>query len=94
MNSGYFKKVELVFDNWECNNLTIDSKDLVEASLGSFHSGTTFNADLYLTKDELNDLEEQMKKGFRPRFVIYPKIKATFACNSSRLMRCNENCKK
>jgi len=74
MNSGYFKRIKLTFDEWELpEGKYLDSKDTIEAILGSFHSGTTFNADLYARKDELEDFEEQIKKGFRPKFIVITK---------------------
>ena len=72
MNTGTFIEVDLVFDMWEGNSYMIDSPVLNEASSGSFHSGSTFNANLFLRQDEIDDLKEQLQKGLRPRFVIYP----------------------
>ena len=72
INSGLFIKVKLVFDGWILSEgKTFDSKDTIEASMGSFHYGSTFNADLYLRRDEIQEIKEQIKKGLRPRFEMY-----------------------
>ncbi len=70
----YLTEVELVFDNWETNNNMLDSSVLNEASNGSFHSGTCFNANLFLKEEEIEDLQEQMKKGLRPKFTLFKRI--------------------
>ena len=68
-NSGYFVKVNLVFKRWVISEDWIENKE-IELGRGSFHAGSCFKADLYLRKDEVEDLKEALKGKNVPIFEL------------------------
>ena len=69
INSGTFVKVRLIFKRWIISEDWNKNKE-IDLSMGSFHAGTTFNADLYLRRDEINDLKEALKEKNVPIFEL------------------------
>lgn len=63
-------KLKIFFDGWILGEgVYLHSKEVLEATLGSFHYGTVFTVDLHLRDDEILDLKKQMAKGLQPKFI-------------------------
>jgi hypothetical protein len=63
-------KIELVFSDWlNSKNESVYCKN-GELSYGSFHSGSTFKADIHLNDNQKLELLEAMQKGFIPVFSV------------------------
>lgn len=67
-------RISLVFEDWRgADHKSIYSTEKgVELSLGSFHSGTTFDADILLPPDEARNLADALAGGYRPVFYVVP----------------------
>jgi len=63
-------EVQLMFMKWDG-----DGYEPVELSLGSFHTGTLFDASIGMNEADKEDLLKALNKGFKPVFVLEPKIK-------------------
>ena len=65
-------KVELVFRDWEHKGKSIyNTQKGVELSMGSFHSGSTFSAELELDDDQKRELRQILADRFTPVFWLY-----------------------
>lgn len=63
-------KVRLVFDDWRnAFHESVYQSD-PDLSMRSFHSGTTFSADIELPEDEAEELKMAMDLGFVPVFYM------------------------
>jgi hypothetical protein len=63
-------KIKLVFDDWRNKTgCSVYGSDY-ELSLGNFHSGTTFPAEITLDAEDETELKESIKKGFVPVFYL------------------------
>jgi hypothetical protein len=66
-------KVKLIFDDWR-GSLTGESIYMTEKGYaltsGVFHSGTTFDAEIYLDSEDAEELAESLKDGYVPVFVV------------------------
>lgn len=64
------EKIKLVFEDW----IGRDGKSVYltepELSLGSLHSGTTFNAEVDFSDEEMITLMDANKRGIRPVFQV------------------------
>lgn len=64
-------KIKLVFDDWRKRLKSIYStKEGIELSMGDFHSGTTFNAEIELNIEQEEDLKEALESGATPVFYV------------------------
>ena len=64
-------KVKLVFDDWRRGSKSVYStEEGVELSIGDFHSGTTFNAEIELNVEQEEDLKEALESGATPVFYV------------------------
>ena len=64
-------KIKLVFDDWQKKGISVYcTTDGVELSFGNFHSGTTFDGEIELTKEDEEELSEAIKKGYQPIFWV------------------------
>ncbi len=64
-------KIKLIFDDWqdpEGRNACYS-----ELSRGDFHSGTTFNGEIFLDSEQASELKEALARGFNPVFWITEK---------------------
>ena len=62
-------KVSLVFDDWQDNRKSIYATEKgVALSMGAFHSGSTFKADIELDDEDAAELLDAMQEGFVPVF--------------------------
>ena len=65
--------IVLVFDDWRFKSKSIYSTEKgVQLSLGDFHSGSSFLADITLSHETAVELTEALMKGYRPVFYAYP----------------------
>lgn len=60
-------KVKLVFHDWNVYN----TEKGVELSSGDFHSGTTFDGDIYLDDNQEEELKRAFSDGYTPSFVVF-----------------------
>jgi len=68
-------KIKLVFDDWRRGMKSIyQTEEGIEMSMGNFHSGTTFNAEIILDSEEEKDLRESLKSGATPVFYISKEV--------------------
>jgi len=64
-------KIKLVFDGWQKDGEDISSSEKgFSLSLGPFHSGTTFDAEIKLEWWEEKEIIEAIKNGYTPTFYI------------------------
>lgn len=64
-------EIKLVFEDWHQNNKSIyNTPEGIELSLGDFHSGTTFDGEIRLNKENKLELKNAIKKGYIPIFRI------------------------
>lgn len=65
--------LHFVFSNWlnDKEESVYDTVKGVELSAGSFHSGTVFMGDLYLSHDNEQDLRGALAEGYHPLFTIH-----------------------
>ena len=67
-------KIKLVFDDWRSRQTGVDSiystPEGVALSLGQFHSGTTFDAEVNLDDEDSQELEDALKMGHVPVFRV------------------------
>jgi len=64
-------KIKLVFEDWQKNGESVYSTaNGIDLTLGDFHSGTTFNGEIELTKDQEEELNDAMAKGYYPVFWV------------------------
>jgi hypothetical protein len=65
-------KVSLVFQDWkdQSGQSIYISPIGNELSMGVFHSGSTFSADIRLGEDDSQALAEALKNGFQPVFYV------------------------
>ena len=61
-------KIKLVFQDWQKDGHSIYSTpEGIDLSLGDFHSGTTFDADIDVYGGD-KELEQSIKNGYTPVF--------------------------
>ena len=64
-------KIKLIFTDWLSNGKSIyNTEKGVDLSMGQFHSGTTFDAEIDLDQDDVDDLEECIRSGYTPVFEV------------------------
>ena len=65
-------KVKLVFERWENTQgeNVGHTEEGIELSLGIFHAGSTFDAEITLDDSEADELRESLGRGFRPVFYV------------------------
>jgi|2_EtaG_2_1085320.scaffolds.fasta_scaffold96731_1 hypothetical protein len=65
--------VNFVFSDWRNNKeeSVYSTEKGVKLSLGSFHSGTAFVGDMYLSHDDQQDLRQALAEGYHPVFAIH-----------------------
>ncbi len=68
-------KVLLVFDDWQKDNKSIYDDLDNGLTLGPFHHGTTFKAEIDLDPVDAIELETAMKNGATPVWYTLPKNK-------------------
>ncbi|MCL4486833.1 MAG: hypothetical protein M1570_01725 [Chloroflexi bacterium] len=63
-------QIALVFDDWRGKNRKsiYHTEKGVELSMGDFHSGTVFMADIQLDEDSARELEAALSGGYIPVF--------------------------
>lgn len=65
-------KVKLVFDDWTKDGESVYNTKLgIELSMGDFHSGSTFNAEIKLNKEQRSEIEKSIAAGFHPTFDVF-----------------------
>lgn len=64
-------KIKLVFEDWQKNGVsiyrTVTGRKLTR---GDFHSGSAFNGEIELTKEQEEELNDVMAKGCNPVFWV------------------------
>ena len=60
-------KAKLIFKDWRKNGKSMYLA-CPELSLGSFHSGTTFNIEIKLSQEEQDEIINAIKDGYEPIF--------------------------
>jgi len=64
-------KVKLIFDDWKKDFESIHGTERgIDLEMGSFHGGSTFNAEIELNEWEEKDFEEALKEGIIPYFYM------------------------
>ena len=65
-------KIKLVFSDWrDKNHKTIyNTEKGIDLSMGAFHNGTTFDADIELDEDSASELKQALDEGFNPVFYV------------------------
>ena len=65
-------QIALVFDDWrDRNHRSIYATEKgIELSMGDFHSGTLFLADVKLDEDSARELESALSGGYVPVFYV------------------------
>ena len=65
-------KVKLVFDDWRrpAGGSIYATPDGVVLSMGDFHSGTTFDAEISLDRENTIELTEAVAHGYVPVFTV------------------------
>lgn len=64
--------IKLVFTDWKNSNFDniYNTEKGIELSSGDFHSGSTFDAIITLEKEQHEELELALEKGFIPFFYV------------------------
>ena len=75
-------KIKLIFTDWrKWDGKKIQSiyntPEGIEASMGVFHSGSTFEGTIDLPEEEVIELKELISQDYRPIFELTDKQKAT-----------------
>jgi hypothetical protein len=72
----------LVFEDWRDreHRSIYNTPEGVELSMGSFHSGTTFEAELELDPDDSANLAAALRDGYRPVFYAVLQRQEEAAC--------------
>ena len=64
-------KIKLVFEDWQKDGKSVyQTPEGIYLSLGNFHSGTTFDADIDLDAGDEKELQRAIDAGFVPVFVV------------------------
>ena len=64
-------KAKFVFEDLKKDGKSVYNTEIGwEYTLGSFHSGTTFNCEIQLDQDEEKDIKEMIEKGITPHFYL------------------------
>lgn len=65
-------KCALVFDDWrnEKDRTVYCTPELILLTMGEFHVGTTFSAEIKLSEDSAAELQRAIRLGFRPIFRL------------------------
>jgi hypothetical protein len=63
-------KLKLVLDDWTDLQLFSVYRACPRLSLGDFHHGSAFPAEVVLTPDQEQELREALADGFRPVFYL------------------------
>ena len=65
-------KVKLIFYDWQDKNGKSIYNTLkgVQISMGDFHSGTTFDGEIYLDAEQEVELKEHLQDGYHPIFGV------------------------
>jgi len=75
-------KIRLVFDDWKKDYKSVyNTEKGVDLSMGPFHSGTTFEAEIDLHESEEKELKKAMEEGFVPHFYVIPNKKKRTSLN-------------
>ena len=65
-------KVKLVFEDWKKRGYSIyNTEKGIELSSGDFHSGTTFNGEIHLDGEQIEELKRAFYDGYTPSFIVY-----------------------
>ena len=61
-----------MFDDWQNGGMSVyNTQKGLELSMGKFHSGTTFDAEMYFSdKNDILELEEAIRSGYQPVFWV------------------------
>ncbi len=64
-------KTKLIFDDWRRNGKSVYNADAgIALSLGDFHSGTIFSAEIELTAEQEDELRANLENGYEPVFYM------------------------
>ena len=64
-------KIKLVFYDWRRGSKSVyNTEEGIELSMGNFHSGTTFDAEIELDSESEEELREFLESGATPVFYI------------------------
>ena len=64
-------RVKLVLTDWQKDGVSVYSTvEGVRLSMGSFHSGTTFDGGIVVDADEKEELMQALADGYEPVFVV------------------------
>jgi len=63
-------KIKLIFQDWQNQKFEsiYSTTEGVQLSMGDFHSGTTFDGEIKLNKEQEIELKQYMQQGYRPVF--------------------------
>ena len=62
--------IKLVFADWCRAGNVVDGEEYCELALGSFHSGSTFTAEIHLDQDDASELFGRLAEGYQPQFYM------------------------
>jgi len=65
-------KVALVFEDWrdKDHKSVYSTMKGIDLSMGDFHSGATFEAEIELDKEQEADLKQSLEEGYIPVFYV------------------------
>lgn len=64
-------KIKLVFDDWKFKGKSLwGTVTGVDLSMGSFHSGTTFDGKITLDSEQHEELKTALREGYTPSFIV------------------------
>ena len=62
-------KIKLIFSDWEKNSKSIYATDKgIDLTMGDFHSGSTFDAEVNLNEEQEQELKQAIQDGYDPVF--------------------------
>lgn len=66
-------KIKLVFNDWMRDGQSVyNTRKGVDLSMGHFHSGTVFEAEIKLDDANEDDLRKALEEGYEPHFYVVP----------------------
>lgn len=65
-------KIRLVFDDWrdKKHQSVYSTQDGIDLSMGDFHAGTTFEAEISLNAEQEAELRDALREGYVPVFYV------------------------
>ena len=65
-------RVKFAFDDWKLKGRSVYNTEVgIELSKQDFHSGTTFSGEIFLDKEQAEELRIALSGGFTPSFLVW-----------------------